>query len=137
MARKRYDAETKARAIALVQTGDTIADAARKCGVSAATLRSWLHRDENLKPGASLQRSCNGATDATLSKKDEPPLQDLIAGFVRATFTMMTNQALVAGDPEYIKKQNPAELGVLSGILADKSVRVVEAFLRIGGQPIV
>lgn len=134
MARKRYDAKTKARAVALVHTGEAIADAARKCGVSPATLRSWLHRDAGLKPGAALQRSCNGAT---VQKTDEPPLQDLIAGFVRATFAMMTNQALVAGDPEYIKKQNPAELGVLSGILADKSVRVVEAFLRVGGQPIV
>lgn len=134
MARKRYDAETKARAIALVQTGDTISSAAKKCGVPAPTLKSWMQRDPSLKRGRLVAVDASDASGK--NARDGERLKCLVFDFVTATFEMMTAQARVASESSYVKSQPASELAVLTGVLADKCVRVVEAYLdaeRIAG----
>ncbi len=106
--RRKYTDEAKAAALAdLMLIGPGAASA--KYGIPAGTLRSWQSR---ANPVATLKKDHIGA---------------LVATYLEANLQALTAQAYVASDPEYINKQPAESLAVLHGVMADKSVRLLEA----------
>lgn len=107
--RQSYSEETKAAALAdLVFLG--AGATAAKYGIPSGTLRSWQSREA--QPVATLKNSHIGA---------------LVASYLEANLQALTAQAYVASQPEYIDRQPAESLAILHGVMADKSVRLLEA----------
>jgi len=107
-ARQAYSEATKAAALAdvlLLGPGATAA----KYGIPVGTIHSWSSRGN---PLASLKKEHIGA---------------LVATYLEANLQALTAQAYVTSDPEYIKQQSAESLAILHGVMADKSVRLLEA----------
>lgn len=90
---------------------------AAKHGLKPATVRQWKSRElpEQLP------------IDVTLVTRKKQRIGALMLEYLEASLNALTAQAYVASDPEYINKQPASELAILHGVIADKSVRLVEA----------
>lgn len=113
--RQSYSEDVQAAAMADVMLLGAGATAA-KYGIPVGTLHSWQSRAQSL---ASLKKDHIGA---------------LVATYLEASLQALTAQAYVASDPEYIKQQPAESLAILHGVMADKSVRLLEA-LHAGSDP--
>src|SRR5690349_9945460 len=90
---------------------------AAKYGLKPATVRSWKARDlptvtDALQQIATLKKARIGA---------------LALEYLEANFNAQIAQAYVTSDPNYINRQPAGELAILHGVLADKSIRLLEA----------
>jgi len=90
---------------------------AAKYGIKPATVRSWKRRDlpvivESLQQIATVKKARIGA---------------LALEYLEANFNAQIAQAYVTSDPNYINRQPAGELAILHGVLADKSIRLLEA----------
>ena len=90
---------------------------AAKYGIKSATVRSWKLRDGG-QIVANLQHI---ATE----KKDR--IAVLALTYLEASLNAQIAQAYVTSDPNYINRQPAGELAILHGVLADKSIRLLEA----------
>jgi len=52
---------------------------------------------------------------------------ELLLDYLTEALNTLREQAVVFGDPEWLKAQSASEAGVLHGILCDKSIRLLEA----------
>ena len=59
-------------------------------------------------------------------------IDELLRGYLEANLTALREQTKVFSDERWLKKQDASEVAVLHGVLADKAVRLLEAF---GGEP--
>lgn len=75
-----------------------------------------------------------GLFDELRRKKGER-LDDLVYGYLLRSLTALHKQAEVASDSEYLQKQPASELATLHGVMADKTVRLLEACSRAGITP--
>lgn len=108
--RQRYSEELRAAALAdvlLIGPGA----AAAKYGIAIRTLFDWRQRYET--------------ADLLLVKKGR--IGALVAVYLEANLQALTAQAYVASQPEYIERQPAESLAILHGVMADKSVRILEA----------
>jgi transposase-like protein len=108
--RRTYSADEKAAALAdvvLIGPGATAA----KHGIPIRTLFGW--------------RAVHGIADLAPLKKDH--IGALVATYLEANLQALTAQAYVASQPEYIERQPAEGLAVLHGVMADKSIRLLEA----------
>ena len=72
-----------------------------------------------------------GRIDPT-QKEDAPSIDALLRDYVNENLKTLREQAKVFRDPEWLKKQDASSAAVLHGVLADKSIRLLEVF---GGEP--
>lgn len=108
--------EIKAAAIAdLVLL--TPATVAAKYGIKPTTVRQWKKRE--LAQIAPLS-----VTDVTAKKSR---IGALALEYLEANLNAQIAQAYVTADPTYINRQPAGELAILHGVLADKSIRLLEA----------
>lgn len=114
----RYSDETKAAAIADSQFIG-VGAAAAKHGIPSGTLASWRSR-EDMQPIAII-------------KKDR--IGQLVFAYLEANLQALTAQAYVSSDPEYINRQPADGLAILHGVMADKSVRLLEALHGSQAEP--
>jgi transposase-like protein len=109
--RQTYPAEVKAAALAdslIIGTGA----AAAKYGIPHGTLTSWR---------------CRESTQFLAVLKKER-VGELLASYLEANLQALTAQAYVASQPDYIDRQLAEGLAVLHGVMADKSIRLLEAW---------
>lgn len=107
--RRAYSDEVKAAALAdLALLGPGAV--ATKYGIPIGTIWSWASR--TAEPLASVKKDHIGA---------------LVATYLEANLQALTAQAYVASQPEYINRQSADGLAILHGVMADKSVRLLEA----------
>lgn len=111
--------EVKAAAMADLLLMSPAAVAA-KYGLKPATVRAWKSMESAAQALAALPEP--GVI--TLKKHR---VTALMLEYLEASLNALTAQAYVASDPEYINKQPASELAILHGVIADKSVRLVEA----------
>lgn len=112
-ARARHSEELKAAALAdvlLLGPGATAA----KYQISVRTLFAWRERYE--------------VADLLPMKKQH--IGQLVATYLEANLQALTAQAYVTSQPEYIDRQPAGELAILHGVMADKSVRLLEAIAK-------
>jgi len=55
---------------------------------------------------------------------------ELAVTYLEANLQALTAQAYVTSDPAYIERQSAKGLAILHGVMADKSVRLLEAIAR-------
>lgn len=71
-----------------------------------------------------------------LRKKNKgEKIEELLFNYLTQTLTTLEAQAKVVSEREYIIKQPADSLAVLHGVMADKSVRLLEAIERARIQP--
>lgn len=113
MPRHTYSDDLRAAALAdvvLLGPGATAA----KYGIPRSTLTTW-------------QQTHDIVHDPSLKKAR---IMDLAATYLEANLQALTAQAYVTSEPEYIKQQSAEGLAILHGVMADKSVRLLEAIAR-------
>ena len=93
------------------------ATVAAKYGIKPATVRQWKRRE--LAALAPMR-----VTDVTEKKSR---IGALALEYLEANFNAQIAQAYVTSDPNYINRQPAGELAILHGVLADKSIRLLEA----------
>jgi hypothetical protein len=93
---------------------------ASKYGVSPSTVRSWKARD--------LPVVLESLQHLATQKRDR--IAVLALEYLEANLNALTSQAYVASNPNYINRQPAGELAILHGVLADKSIRLIDALHR-------
>lgn len=117
-----FSSEIKARVIARLLSGANKSAIALEFGVSKGTIDVW---EAELEGGIAPQKIIT-QFDLARAARQEKFLQ-LVDEFVEATLRMNIEQAKVASDPEYIKKQNPSSLADLGQSITDRCVRILDA----------
>lgn len=114
-----YDADTKARVIARVNSGETIADVSRSTHITPPTIRSWVR--------AAGRPALPAETRIDLGVK--------VTEFLGEALEALKAISRQFQDPEWTATQNARDLGVAAGILADKMVRVLAAIEPVEDEP--
>ncbi len=112
---KPHPPETKAAVLAALVTGESVSEVARQFKVSRTTVSMW--RDS---------AQINDSTAVVREKRDD--LGELVYGLVEESINTMVAQLRFARDPEWLARQNAADLAVLFGVTADKATRLLAAF---------
>lgn len=68
-----------------------------------------------------------------LRNKKGQEIEELLFGYLKSSITALDAQAKVVSGREYIIKQPADSLAVLHGVMADKSIRLLEAIERARG----
>jgi len=113
MARREYNPETKAAVMAALLAGQGVEFVAREYKIPEGTVKAWKSRlREGSSPVATEKREAIG---------------NLLIQYLEANLNTLREQHKVFADPEWLKKQKAAEAAVLHGVIADKTVRLLEA----------
>lgn len=108
-----HDDQKRAAVVAALLEGQSVHQVARDYSVSRATVVAW-------REASGLHRS-----PVQPQKRDE--IGALVAGVLRSNLAAVQLLAEHASDPEWFRKQSAADIAVLSGVLTDKAVRILEA----------
>jgi transposase-like protein len=120
MARTSYSDETKAQVMAALLAGQSVSSVARNYNLPKGTVSSWRQQAQK-----------KGRVESSATQKGES-LDDLLLAYVQENLTTLREQAQFFRDGQWLKRQDASALAVLHGVIADKTVRLLEAF---GGEP--
>ena len=111
-----YSDSIKAQAIAALLAGQSYTEVARAFQVPVGTLKSWKSRD-----AAGVD-----AGDATSATAKKERIGALLLDYLVSTLETLKAQQVVFADAEWLKKQSASEVAILHGVLADKTIRLLE-----------
>lgn len=114
---KRHSDEIRAQVMAALLAGQGITEVASQYSLDVSVVSRW-------RAGISTQD-----LQAIATKKGEQ-IEDLLFGYLTETIVTLKEQAIVVREREYIIKQPADSLAVLHGVMADKSIRLLEAVER-------
>lgn len=120
--KSKYSEETRAAAMAALLTGQSVSQVAREYKLPKGTVSDWK-RKARARVKQSRQESGVGP-DPTQKRS----LDDMLLEYVEENLTTLKAQAKVFSDEEWLKRYPPSEAAVLHGVIADKTVRLLEAF---------
>lgn len=109
----QHSPEVKAQVVAALLAGQSISSVAKEYKLPRGTVGYW----------AGQVRPLGGQSGPTTKKE----IGDLLVEYLRAAIVALRQQAEVFTDAKWLEKQSASELGLLHGILADKTVRLLEA----------
>ena len=113
MERREYDEQTKAAVMAALLTGQSVYAAAKDFKIPVGTVKRWsADAKERLQPAR--------------NQKTER-LGDLIIDNVEAALETTREILNVIKDPKWLRRQEASQIGVLYGIIQDKTYRILEA----------
>lgn len=115
MGRRVHSDETRAACMAALLTGQSISSVAREYKIPKGTVGDW---SKHIRHSADLV-----GTIPTQKR----PIGEQLMGYLHAALDTLTKQAVVFGDTNWLKKQPANELAILHGVLADKTIRLLEA----------
>lgn len=110
-----YDPRVKAAALAELVTGASVAATARKFRIARSTLAAWRNVADLPAP-----------TPARQQKKVE--IGEQLYGYLEESIATLVAQLRFARDPDWLARQNAADLAVFMGVAADKATRLLAAF---------
>jgi transposase-like protein len=111
----RYSPETKAAVMASLLTGQAISEVAEEYKIPEGTVKSWKSRGFEQKD-----------TVAAVATQKKDIIGSLIVEYVMTALQTLRAQAEMFANEQYLKKQPASELAVLHGVLADKTIRILE-----------
>jgi transposase-like protein len=123
MARREYSDELKAQVMAALLAGQSVSSTAQAYKIPKGTVSSWRK--------AALGKVAEGAVESDATQKSTT-LDDLLQGYVETNLVTLREQSQFFRDKEWLKRQQASELAVLHGVLADKTVRILEAYGNAG-----
>lgn len=114
---KKHSDEIRAQVMAALLAGQGVAEVATTYNLDISVVSRW----RSAMPSQELQ--------LIASKKGEH-LEGLLFTYLTTILNTLTKQAEIASERDYITKQPAGELAVLHGVMADKSIRLLEAAHR-------
>lgn len=117
LARDAHNPEIRAAVLAALLAGQSVSQVAKEYSLPRGTVSAWRKR-----------AVANGATQ-------KESIGELLVQLVEKNIRGLISAADVLHDPEWIRKQNAAELGTFIGITHDKVVRMLEAMSNTGQEP--
>lgn len=112
----KRNAETRAAVMAALLCGQSITEVARTYRLPEGTVRTW---------SAAMQ-----GERLPIEPQKKGELGELLADYVREILTTLSEQARHARDRDWLRQQSADSLAVLHGVMADKTIRLLEAFGR-------
>jgi transposase-like protein len=104
----------KAGAMAALLAGQSVTRVAEQYSIPRGTVGRW---------SSELRRT--GETFET--KKEKAAIGELLMEYVSENLRTLREQTVIFRDSEWVEQQNAAEMAVLHGVLADKTIRILEA----------
>ena len=101
--------------------GQSVASVADEFGVSRNTVQTWRRDLRN--------------TNIVHQPEKKAELGELVADYLAEILETLTAQSRFARDPEWLGRQNAADLAILHGVLNDKAVRILAALQSPDEQP--
>lgn len=118
MARQTYDDATKAAVMAALLAGQAVNEVAKQYSANPSTVRNW--------------KNAQTLTDA-IDQEQRYEIGDMLLAYLREALNALRLQAKHFGSQTWLDTQNAADLAVLHGVTADKTLRIIEA-LTAGGE---
>lgn len=103
--------------MASLLAGQGVAEVASQYNLDISVVSRW----RSAMPDDQLQ---------VIASKKGDQIETLLFEYLTATLTTLKSQSEVVGEREYIIKQPADSLAVLHGVMADKSIRLLEAAER-------
>lgn len=103
---REYSDETKGAVMAALLAGQSVSSVAREYNVPKGTVSGWRRQ-----AGVATQKGEIG---------------ELLLGYVHAALDTLTKQMHVFSDEAWLKRQPASEVAVLHGVIADKTIRLLE-----------
>ena len=117
--RASYSPEQKAEVLAAILLGESMRSASARLGIPFSTIRSWQVED--------LPRAQN-----VIESETKDALGELVTEYVRESLRTLRLQAGVFAGRDWLEKQNAADVAILHGVMADKTIRVLSAIHAVG-----
>jgi transposase-like protein len=112
---RTYTEEIRGAVMAALLTGQSVSSIAKQYNLPKGTVSEWKQKAHELAGG-------RGNTDP---KKAQ--LGALLLDYLGEALKTLRKQVIAVGDENYIKQQPASEIAVLHGVIADKSIRLLEA----------
>jgi transposase-like protein len=119
---KAHDPETKAAVMAALLSGQGVNEVAQEYQLSPSVVSGW-------------KSSLSSEQFERLRTEKAETFDGLLSDYLTANLRALQKQAEVASEPDYIRKQSAEKLAVLHGVMADKAVRLLEAYSGSGPAP--
>ncbi len=110
--RRKYDPAAKAQVLAALLTGQGAEKVAQQYQVPVGTVRGWKAKAK--------------ADDGVVTQKKEK-IGELILEYLTVSLSTLKKQAEFFADETWLRKQDASSVAVLHGVLADKTIRLLEA----------
>lgn len=120
---RRHSEEVRAQVIAALLAGQGVNEVASQYNLDASVVSRW----KTAIPDNQLQ---------LIATKKGEQIEELLFRYLVTTLTTLRSQAEIASEREYVIKQPAGELAVLHGVMADKSIRLLEAIHRAQARPL-
>lgn len=114
---KRHSDEVRAQVMAALLAGQGVSEVASQYNLDISVVSRW----KATIPDNQLQ---------LLASKKGELIETLLFDYLVTTLATLRKQAEVVGESEYVIKQPADSLAVLHGVMADKSIRLLEAAER-------
>jgi len=124
MPRREYSEETKAQVMAALLAGQSVNSAAREYQIPKGTISHW--RDTATGKVAESAAAVDSSESDRTQKS--PSLDDLLLSYVETNLVTLREQAQFFRDRQWLSRQQASELAVLHGVIADKTIRILEAY---------
>jgi transposase-like protein len=108
---KAHSDEVKAQAMAALLTGQGVAEVAKAYKLPERTVRDWLNSPEF----------------AEVRHKKRDRIGELLGDYVETNLVTLKAQSEHFRDKAWLSRQPASELAVLHGVIADKTIRILEA----------
>ena len=109
---RQYDNDTKAAVMAALMTGQSISSVAKQWNIPKGTVSGW-------------NKQKHGVVSKSTQKKEE--IGRLLITYLHTNLNTLNKQSEVFADVDWLKQQAASELAVLHGVIADKSIRLLES----------
>jgi transposase-like protein len=118
--KSRHSDQTKAQAVAAVKSGEAVNDVARRFDVPKQTVSRWAKEA--------------GIDVGQIGTEKKKNLAELIADTLTENLLALQSIAIHGRDKAWQERQNASDLGVFYGVVADKTIRILEA--HVAAQPV-
>ena len=116
MVRREYSDEIKAQVMAALLAGQAVSLVAKEYAIPKRTVAHW-------KNTAIAKVQSDGT-----KKSDGPTLDQLLRAYADTNLVTLREQSVFFRDPKWLHRQSASELAVLHGVIADKTIRILEAW---------
>jgi Homeodomain-like domain-containing protein len=110
----------RARAIAALLLGAGVMEVARELNLPESSIRNW-------------KRTLTPEQIAEVNAKKGQRLDDLVFDYLQENLTTLRAQSKLLRDAAYVAQQPASEMATLHGVMADKTIRLLEA---VAGAPL-
>lgn len=115
MARKTYSEETKAAVLSALLTGQSANEVAKKYNIPKGTIIGWK------------SKANGGDTVAHLPTPKKERIGELLIEYIALSLETLQKQVKTFGNEKWLKEQEASQVAVLHGVIADKTIRLLEA----------